>query len=102
MAGNRFFRIFGKTGPTIRIFFSLKPPRDQDEANKKKFCQIGPAVPELLRNKQTDRHTYRQTKTLITLYMDSGFPAIIYFDHKWQDENLNQIIPSMFIVYELY
>ena len=28
-------------------FFGLKPPRDQDGANKKKFIQIGPAIPEL-------------------------------------------------------
>ena len=63
LAGNRFFRIFGKTGPRIRNFFSLKPPRDQDGANKKRFSQIGPAVPELLR----DKHTYIQTKTFITL-----------------------------------
>ena len=63
LAGNRVFRIFGKTGPRIRNFFSLKPPRDQDGA-KKKFSQIGPAVPELLRDTQTDRET---DKTLITL-----------------------------------
>ena len=37
----------GKTGSRIRKFFSLKPPRDQDGANKKSFSQIGPAVPEL-------------------------------------------------------
>ena len=42
-----FFRISGKTGSRIRNFFGLKPPRDQDGANKKKFSQIGPAVPEL-------------------------------------------------------
>ena len=48
-------------------FFDLKPPHDQEEANKKKFSQIGPSVPELLRDKQTHIHTYRQTKTLITL-----------------------------------
>ena len=28
------------------IFFGLKPSRDQDGANKKKFSQIGPAVQE--------------------------------------------------------
>ena len=55
LAGNRFFRIFGKTGPRIRNFFSLKPSRDQDGANKKKLSQIGPAVPELLRHTQTHR-----------------------------------------------
>ena len=47
-------------------FFDLKPPYDQDRANKKKFSQISPAVPELLRDKQTHIHTDRQTKTLIT------------------------------------
>ena len=56
LAGNRFFRIFGKTGPRIRNFFSLKPSRDQDGANKKRLSQIGPAVPELLRDRQTDKH----------------------------------------------
>ena len=44
---NRFFRIFGKTGPRIWNFFSLKPSRDQDGADKKRLSQIGPAVPEL-------------------------------------------------------
>ena len=57
LAGNRFFRIFGKTRPRIRIFFGLKPPRDQYGANKKKFSQIGPAVPELLRDRQTNTQT---------------------------------------------
>ena len=42
-----FFRISGKTGSRIRNFFVLKPSRDQDGANKKRFGQIGPAVPEL-------------------------------------------------------
>ena len=32
-------------------FFGLKPPRDQDGANKKKFSQIGPAVPEEIGDK---------------------------------------------------
>ena len=40
LAGNRFFRIFGKTGPRIRNFFSLKPPRDQDGANKKGLAKL--------------------------------------------------------------
>ena len=57
LAENRFFRIFGKTGPRIRNFFSLKPSCDQDRANKKKFSPIGPAVPELL----SFRQTYIQT-----------------------------------------
>ena len=52
-----FFRISGKSGSRIRNFFGLKPSRDQDGANKKKFSQIGPAVPELLRDRQTDTQT---------------------------------------------
>ena len=56
LAGNRFIRIFGKTGSRIRIFFALKPSRDQDGANKKKFSQIGPAVPEEIGNKHTRKH----------------------------------------------
>ena len=35
-----------KTGSRIRNFFGLKPSPDQDGANKKRFSQIGPAVPE--------------------------------------------------------
>ena len=62
---NRFFRIFGKTGPRIWNFFSLKPSRDQDGANKKRLSQIGPAVPELLRDRQTNRHTDRQKPLLL-------------------------------------
>ena len=68
LAGNRFFRIFGKTGPRIRNFFTLKPSLDQDGANKKRFSQISPAVPELLSFRQTHIHTDRQTKTLNTFY----------------------------------
>ena len=59
---NRFFRIFGKTGSRIRNFFGLKPSRDQDGANKKKFSQIGQTVADLL--SQTDT----ETKTLIALW----------------------------------
>ena len=66
-SGIRFFRIFGKTGSRIRNFFGLKPSPDQDGANKKQFSQIGPAVPELLRDTHTHIQTDRQTKTLITL-----------------------------------
>ena len=61
LAGNRFFRIFGKTGPRIWNFFSLKPSRDQDGANKKRLSQISPAVPELLSFRQTYIHTYIHT-----------------------------------------
>ena len=47
----------GKTGSRIRNFFGLRPSRDQDEANYKKFSQIGPAVlEEIGRN-----HTHKQT-----------------------------------------
>ena len=43
----RFFPDFsGKTGPQIRIFLDRKSPHAKDEANKKKFSQIGPGVPE--------------------------------------------------------
>ena len=52
-----FFRISGKSGSRIRIFFGLKPSRDQDGANKKKFSQIGPAVPEEIGHKQTRTQT---------------------------------------------
>ena len=52
-----FFRISGKTGSQIRIFFSLKPSQDQDGADKKKFSQIGPAVPEEIGREHTYIHT---------------------------------------------
>ena len=55
-----FFRIYGKTGSRIWNFFGLKPPCDQDEANKKKFIQIGPAVLELWGKLHTYIHTDRQ------------------------------------------
>ena len=41
------------SGSQIQNFFGLKPARDQDGANKKKFSQIGPAVPEEIGRKQT-------------------------------------------------
>ena len=50
-------RVPEKTGSRIRNFFGLKPSRDQDGANKKKFSQIGPAVPEEIGRKQTDTQT---------------------------------------------
>ena len=65
LAGNWFFRIFGKTGPRIQNLFCLKPSLEQYGANKKKFSQIGPAVPELLRDRQTNRHTDRQKPLLL-------------------------------------
>ena len=43
----RFFPDFsGKTGQGIRIFLDRKSPHAKDGANKKKFSQIGPGVPE--------------------------------------------------------
>ena len=52
-----FFRISGKSGSRIRNFFGLKPSRDQDGANKKKFSQIGPAVLEEIGRKHTHKPT---------------------------------------------
>jgi len=62
-----FFRISGKSGSRIRNFFGLKPSRDQDGANKKKFSQIGPAVPELLRDRQTDTQTDKTPNYFLVL-----------------------------------
>ena len=67
LAGNRFFRIFGKTGPRIRNFLCLKPSPDQYGANKKRFSQIGPAVPELLRDKHTDIQTDKTAYYFVVL-----------------------------------
>ena len=64
-----FFRIYGDPD-----FFGLKPSRDQDGANKKKFSQIGPAVPELLRDTQTHRQ-----KPLLLCSIDCKL-AVIYAD----------------------
>ena len=64
-----FFRISGKTGSRIRNFFGLKPSRDQDGANKKKFSQIGPAVPEEIGHRQTDRHRVAIYKGYVYMYM---------------------------------
>ena len=62
-----FFRISGKTGSRIRNFFGLKPSPDQYGANKKKFSQIGPAVPELLRDRQTDTQTDKTPNYFLVL-----------------------------------
>ena len=62
---SRFFRISGKTGSRIRKFFSLKPSPDQYGANKKRFSQIGPAVPEWWWHTHTDIQTYRQKPLLL-------------------------------------
>ena len=42
----RVFPDFRKNQIPDPEFFGLKPSHDQDGANKKKFSQIGPAVPE--------------------------------------------------------
>ena len=47
-----FSRISGKTASQIQNFFGLKPPCDQG-ANKKKFSQIGPAIPKEIGRKHT-------------------------------------------------
>ena len=52
---------FRKNRSRIQKFFGLKPPRDQDGANKKKFSQIGPAVPEEIGRKHTNTHASKQT-----------------------------------------
>ena len=59
----------------IRIFFGLKPSRDQYGANKKRFSQIGPAVPELLKHRQTDIHTDRQRSYYlrVRIYYSNSF-----------------------------
>ena len=53
----RVFPDFRKIRIPNPDFFGLKPSRDQDGANKKKFSQIGPAVPEEIGNKQTRKQT---------------------------------------------
>ena len=55
LVGNRFFPDFLKNRTPDPEFFSLKPSRDQDGANKKRFSQIGPAVLELLSLTHTHR-----------------------------------------------
>ena len=75
LAGNRFFRIFGKTRPRIRNFFSLKPSRDQDGANKKKFSQIGPAVPEEIGRKHTNIHS-NTPANIVLLYKRDAIEAL--------------------------
>ena len=52
----RVFPDFRKIRIPDPEFFGLKPSRDQDGANKKKFSQIGPAVPEEIGRKQTNTH----------------------------------------------
>ena len=57
LAGNWFFSDFRKNWIPDPDFFSLKPSRDQDGANKKKFSQISPAVPEEIGRKQANKQT---------------------------------------------
>ena len=52
-----FFGFTENLDPWSGIFFGLKPSRDQDGANKKKFSQIGPAVPEEIGHKHTNKQT---------------------------------------------
>ena len=52
----RVFLDFRKNRIPDPDFFGLKPSRDQDGANKKKFSQIGPAVPEEIGRKQASKH----------------------------------------------
>ena len=61
MAGNQFFWI---SRSQVQNSFDLEPLHDQDGA-KIFFSQIGPAVPELLRDKQTHIHTDRQKSLLL-------------------------------------
>ena len=80
-----FFRISGKTGSRIRNFFSLKPPCGQDGANKKKFSQIGPAVPELL----SLTHTNRQRSYYFRVRISFFFINIIRLSIVWCDFSYN-------------
>ena len=52
-----FFRISGKTGSRIRNFFGLKPPCDQDGANKKSLSK---SVQPFRSYEGSYIHTYRQ------------------------------------------
>ena len=53
----RVFPDFRKIQIPDPDFFGLKPSRDQDGANKKKYSQIGPAVPEKIGRKQASKQT---------------------------------------------
>ena len=72
-SGIQFFWISGKTGFWIRNFLGQKPSRDQDRANKKKFSQIGPAVPKEIE----DKHTSKQTNILLLYKRDINYKIII-------------------------
>ena len=52
----RVFPDFWKNRIPDPDFFGLKPSRDQDGANKKKFSQIGRAVLEEIGRKHTNKH----------------------------------------------
>ena len=57
MAGKSIFPDFQKNRISDpEFFFDLKPPLDQDGANKKRISQIGPAVPEEIVHKQAHKH----------------------------------------------
>ena len=57
LAENRFYGFSEKPDPESGIFFCLKPFPDQYGANKKKFSQIGQAVPEEIGNIQASKQT---------------------------------------------
>ena len=63
---NRVFPDFRRTRERIWKMFSLKPSRDQDGANRKKFSQIGPAVPEEIGRE----HTYTHANILLLYIKD--------------------------------
>ena len=79
--GKSVFPDFRKNRTPDPDFFSLKPSRDQDGANKKRLSQIGPAIPELLRHTQTDIHTYRQKPLLLcSIDCNASYLSTTYFD----------------------
>ena len=65
-------KLHGKTGSRIQNFFGLKPKLAQDGAKKKNFSQIGPAVPEEIGRKHTQK-TNKQTSScyIISIYIDA-------------------------------
>ena len=52
-------------GSRIRNFFGLKPSRDQDGANKKKFSQISPAVLEEIGRNHTHTQSIKNVWTAL-------------------------------------
>ena len=60
------------SGDFAGFFFTKNPPPDQVEANKKKFSQIGPAVPEEIGHNHTN---------ILLLYIEDIYKYIyIYID----------------------